>query len=312
MKKIKYIIFLLLAVSFSACQKDPMSEINDGAWNHERNILNIKFDGQVGNAVITRNRDAANIRFTYNPISKHPISAVPVSLLEISYGATASIQRGSVLDFDNETSTATIRVTPVNGEPLDWTVTLEPFVEELLGTWNVKSLYVYGGTGPEYGGGAILRMAEKPWCWPADYGPDREEDNKLIFTLTEITPEGNTKGKIVNDAGFDGKYADFIFVAKTPNVDVNRFYRTIPKGEGTWYRNYATGKIIFTFLDGSTQTGEFAYPGTVDLGNGLSRVLSTNAFVFELNGHDDWDNIYSDFDKFVARPRKYWIDISKE
>lgn len=312
MKKIKYIIFLLLAVSFSACQKDPMSEINDGAWNRERNILNIKFDGQVGKTVITRNGDVANIKFTYNPVSEHPISAIPVNSLEISYGAKASVQRGSLLNFDNETSTATIRVTPVNGEPLDWTVTLEPFVEELEGTWDVKSLYVFGGTGPDYGGAAVLRMSDKPWCWPANYGPNREEDNKLTITLTEITPEGNTKGKIVNDAGADGKYADFIFVAKTPNVDVNHFYRAIPKGEGTWFRDYTTGKITFTFPDGTTRVGEFAQLGTVDLGYGIKRELKTNAFVFELNGQDNWDDIYSDFDKFVSRPRKYWIDISKQ
>lgn len=312
MKKINYIIFLLLAVSFTACQTDPMSEINEGAWNRERNILNIKFDGQIGDATISRDGNNANIVFKYNTTSGHPLSAVPLTLFEISYGASASVSLGGTLNFDNEDNSAKITVTPVNGEALNWTLTLIPFTEELIGTWDIKSLYVFGGTGVEYGGAAVLRMSDKPWCWPAEYGPDREEDNKLIFTLSEITPEGNTTGKIVNDVGADGRYADFIFIAKTPNIDVNHFYRKIPIGEGTWYRDYATGEITFTFADGTKQVGELAQPGTVDLGNGILRSLATKAFVFELNGNDDWDNIYNDFDKFVSRPRKYWIDISKE
>ena len=77
-------------------------------------------------------------------------------------------------------------------------------------------------------------------------------------------------------------------------------------------RNYATGTVTFTFSDGTTKTASFDTPGVYDLGNGQTRTLSTQAFTFSLSGVDDWTNIYSDYDRFVKRPRKYWIDISKQ
>lgn len=311
MKRIKYIFLLLLGVSLFSCIKDPMSEITDGGWNKERNILNIAFEGQVGKAAITRNGEEATISFTYNTSNSADFSAIKISDIEISYGAKASVINGETLNFENDSKTATITVTPANGEPLDWVIKLNPFTETLLGTWDITALWMFGGTGPEYGGAAVMKMSDKPWCWPATEGPDKEQDNFLTFTMDGITAEGNTYGKVVNHAGADGQYANFLFVGKTPNVDVNNFYRTIPKGEGTWTRNYANGTVTFTFPNGTVKTGSFDAPGKYDLGYGISRTLTTHAFSFSLNGVDDWSSIYSDFDKFVKRPRKYWVDIQK-
>lgn len=303
--------FMSMAVLF-ACQKDPMDDVENGKWNKERNILNIVFQDQVGEAAIEREGDAAAVSFTYNTSASADLSAVKISYIEISYGASASVENGETLNFENTDHSAVITVTPVNGEPLDWIITLTPFTESLLGTWDITGLYVYGGTGPEYGGAAVIKMSDKSWCWPAADGPAAEQDNFLTFTMTGITAEGNTYGTVVNDAGADGKYTNFLFVSKTPNIDVNHFYRTIPKGQGSWMRNYATGTVTFTFADGTTKTGVFDGPGTYDLGNSKSRTLTDHAFTFTLNGVDDWGNIYSDYDKFVQRPRKYWVDVKKQ
>lgn len=311
MRKITYIALFLLGLSMFGCIKDPMSEITDGNWNKERNIINITFDGQVGNATVTRNGEEGTISFTYNTSTSKDFSAIKIGAMEISYGASASVKAGETLNFENTAKSATITVTPVNGEPLNWIVKLNPFTETLLGTWDITGLWVYGGTGPEYGGAGIVKMSDKSWCWPASEGPDKEQDNILTFTMDGITAEGNTYGKVVNNAGADGKYANFIYILKTPNVDVNKFYRTLPKGEGTWTRNYAAGTVTFKFADETTKTGAFDAPGTYDLGNGKTRTLTTNAFTFTLNGVDDWTNIYSDYDRFVSRPRKYWVDIKK-
>ena len=170
---------------------------------------------------------------------------------------------------------------------------------------------VYGGTGPEYGGAAVVVMTSKSWVWPAKGGPAAEQDNTLTFTLTGITEEGNTYGKVVNDAGADGLYADFIYI-KDPVTDVNNHYRKIPKGEGEWSRNYTTGTISFKFPNGETTTGTFIGPGVEDLGNSKTRTTTNNAFRFTLNGTDDWVKIYSDYDKFVKRPRVFWIDVTKQ
>ena len=76
MRKLTYVaLFLTIGMMFS-CQKDPMSEINDGDWNKERNIIGITFADQVGTATITRDGNNAEINFTYN--------TVPVPILVLS------------------------------------------------------------------------------------------------------------------------------------------------------------------------------------------------------------------------------------
>jgi hypothetical protein len=170
---------------------------------------------------------------------------------------------------------------------------------------------VYGGTGPEYGGAAVLALTDKPWIWPATGGPAAELDNTLVFEMTGITEDGNTFGTITNNAGPDGLYADFMFIG-TPQTNVNNFYRTIPRGTGQWARNYATNTVTFTFADGSATTGTYVTAGTEALGNNNTRTITNSAFAFTLNGTDDWSAIYSDYDKFVKRPRRYWVDVTKQ
>jgi hypothetical protein len=312
MKLLNYILTILILAGTYACQSDPMAEILDGNWNKERNILNINFENQVGTATIVREGNKAQIDFTCNTTNMTSLSAIKINLLEVSFEASSSVSAGDALNFENTDKKATITITPLNGEPLEWTIILHPFNESLLGTWDIKGLYVYGGTGPAYGGASVEKMSDKSWCWSTTDGPAKEQDNYLTFTLDGITTDGNTYGTVVNNAGNDGVYANFVFIAKTPNIDVNNFYRTIPKGTGKWNRNYAAGTVTFTFADGTTKVSSLVNQGaTIDLGDGKSRTLTTNAFMFALSGVDDWGSIYTDYDKFVKRPRVYWIDVTK-
>lgn len=45
---------LLVAVAFAmqSCVKDLQDDIQDGGWNHERSIISIAFENQIGNASI--------------------------------------------------------------------------------------------------------------------------------------------------------------------------------------------------------------------------------------------------------------------
>ncbi len=311
MKTIKTILlFLTVLVTSWGCQKDPLAEINEGDWNKERNIIDITFNGQIGEATITRDGDNANIVFKYNT-DAGALASVKINAMEISYGASASVTVGETLNFDNANSSATITITPANGEPLQWVITLSPFTETLLGTWNIAGLYVYGGTGPEYGGAALLKMTDKPWCWNATNGPAAENDNALTFTLTGFTDDGNSYGTVVNNAGNDGLYADFIFINNDPYIDLNNFYRKIPKGTATWLRNYSTNLVVFTFADGTTTSGVFKSAGTETVYGSTTKTVIDHSFMFTLSGVDNWSKIYTDYDKFVSRPRYYWIDITK-
>lgn len=307
-------IFLILAVigQFS-CVKDPFKEFEEGSWNNERSILGIQFENQVGAAEIVRNSEnEGTITLGINAGAVADFSNIKLSSLVLSYDADASAEVGDALNFENASKSATITVTSPTGKTREYTIIVEPFTETILGTYAVTNLVVWGGTGPEYGGGAVLAMTDKPWVWPENGGPAAELDNTISLVLTGFTDDGNSYGTITNNAGDDGAYADFSYVLDPP-TDVNHFYRKIPTGEGQWARNYTTGMVTFTFADGTTTSGQFMNPGTTeDLGYDQSKTVENYAFGFNLNGTDDWDNIYSDYDKFVKRPRRFWIELAKQ
>lgn len=312
MKKSKYIVLLLLIIFQVSCVTDPWDEVAEGDWNNERSVLDLKFENQVGQAEIERDDEkSGSITITINVDAVPDLSAIALNSLQLSYGATSTLNVGEPLNFENDNQSASFIVTSPTGKSREYTVKVKSFQETILGTYKITNLVVYGGTGPEYGGGGVIPMMDKPWVWSATDGPGAELDNTLTFELEGITEEGNTYGKIVNNAGPDGLYANFIFVGD-PQTDVNNFYRKIPKGEGTWLRNYATGQVIFTFADGKTSSGTLIGAGTEDLGNGKSKTTTGQALVFNLSGTDDWNKIYSDYDKFVKRPRKFWIDLQKQ
>lgn len=302
---------LTAAILLTGCEKDPLTDVESGDWNHERNILGIRFDGQIGKASILRNENDARIEFLYYSSTSPDLSAVEILEMEISFGASASVAKGQSLNFENPDKKATVTITPVNGEPLEWIITLVPFSESLLGTWDIDKLVVFGGTGPDYGGAAVLNMTDKPWCWSATNGPAAEEDNTLTFALEGVTPEGNPYGSFSNNAGNDALFADFMFTSGDSVINLNGFYRKIPDGTGKWMRNYAEGTVIFQFPDNTVTTATLRLAGTYDLGWDKSKTVANHSFEFELSGIDDWDHIYSDYDKFVKRPRKFWIDMSR-
>jgi len=311
MKKISLIITAICFV-FLGCQTDPWEDIEDGSWNNERSILSLQFENQVGQAEVTRiDESKGEVNVSINADAVPDLSNITLKELTLSYDAQSSIEAGETINFENETNSSTITVTSPTGKSREYLIKVNPFQEDILGTYHIQGLVLYGGTGPEFGGGAVLPLASKPWVWPAENGPEKELDNYLVFELSGITEEGNTYGTVTNYAGEDETYADFNFIAE-PATDVNNFYRKIPKGEAEWSRDYTTGTVTFTFEDGRTTTGTFESSGTEDLGNGLSHTIQNFAFVFDLNGTDDWDNIYTDYDKFVKNPRKYWIEVEKE
>lgn len=318
MKIAKYILIAVVALAQQSCVKDPLEDVKDGGWNHERTILNIKFENQVGTATIeTLDATTGQITVAINVAAVPDLSSIKLSKLETSYQATSSVAVGDAMNFENDSRTASLTVISTTGEKRDYTIHVTEFSESLVGTWDINKLTIYGGTGPEYGGGGVMQLTDKPWCWSNDFGPDKEYDNSVTFTMTGISEDGNTSGTCVNNAGADGKYADFVFAGSMnkdnpgADLDLKKYYRQIPEGESTWVRNYAAGTITFNDANGKVTTGSLAGAGTEDLGNGLSMTISNNAFAFNLNGTDDWGNIYSDYDKFAKKVRRYWISVTK-
>ena len=312
MKKIKFAILLLFVVSLFSCVTDPLKDIEEGNWNNERSVINIKLENQVGKATIERIDDQTGTIVLASNVDAVPdLSSIKLSSIQLSYGAESSVKVGESFNFENASKTATMTVTSPTGMTREYTITATSFKETILGTYKITNLVVYGGTGPEYGGASVMAMTSKSWLWAATDGPQAELDNSLTFTLSGIDDDGNTYGKVVNNAGADGLYANFIYI-KDPVTDVNNHYRKIPTGEGEWSRNYTTATISFTFADGKTTTCTYIGAGVEDMGNKKSKTTTDNAFRFTLNGTDDWGKIYSDYDKFVKRPRVLWVDVTKQ
>jgi hypothetical protein len=293
--------------AITSCVKDPYDDV----ITNERAIEAVALGGdfvQVGPAVVDRVAGHVSVQVL---IEDGTDLKKVAPILRTSYKASVSPASGEVIDFASNDNKHTYTITAESGKKREWVVELVPFTETLPGTYKITGQVLYGGTGPEWGGGAVMDLTSKHSVWPETDGPAAELDNTLVFEFSGVTPEGHTHGTITNSPGEDGLYADYQFV-QIPATDVNHFYRKIPKGEGTWLRNYAAQTISLTFADGSTVTGSFIGAQNISLGNNLSKTVTNHALDFTLNGTDDWVNFNTDYDKIVKRPRRFWIDLEKQ
>lgn len=53
MNKLKYLLSAFVLLCFASCKDDPWEDVADGGWNHERSIIDVKFEGQAGTPTIT-------------------------------------------------------------------------------------------------------------------------------------------------------------------------------------------------------------------------------------------------------------------
>jgi len=296
MKAFKYIMVIAVSTALFGCQKDPLSEITDGSWNRERNILNISFTGMIGNPTIERQGDNATIEFLYNANLGADFSAIKVTSLEVSFGAEASVAVGQTLDFNNADNTAVITVNPVNGEPFNWIVKLNPFTEPLDGNWNIaemKILINIMGDFPEWGGtwdesNMSVYLTESSF----------EMDNVLSFVFEGFNEAGNSYGTFNNQVGADGKYGEF--TRNEWGYDYNSKYRLLPKGSGTWEKNYSNSTIKFIDSEGKVTTAT------------LINVIGGVNIRFEFADSIFWDNPWDWVAKIGQETKYFWYSIREE
>ena len=156
----------------------------------------------------------------------------------------------------------------------------------------------------------------KHWNWAGGYKPMVEDDNVLTITLTGVDSQtGDTYGTCYNDAGPDGKYADFKWNSNGGH-DLKKFYRCIPEGESTWRKDGKTGLITFTATDGTNHTATFYNEPTT-----LTYEQSEKSFTCQIKNQglefpvagtpmSGWSD-YSDFDKYVQNPQKFIVKMKK-
>lgn len=316
--KTKYLFIALGALAIlGACQKDPWAAVEEGSWNSDHRILDIKFAGQAGKAVVKDiDETTGTVTLQLATDLVKDMSKVTVETLELSYKANASVERGGTVDFT--AASPSITVTASTGQSRTYSLNMTEFTETIIGKYKITDSKVWGGTGPEWGGGALMSPENKPWCWYIDegYGPAAEYDDYLEFTLDEIMADGNTTGKCIHYGGVDGRHWNCLFKAAVnkegnTDIDLHKFYRQIPVGTSTWVRNYTDDTITFMDEKGTVTIGRILPAGTYNVYKDDTRDVNLTvdkmAFGFQLSGVDDWTNIYSDYDKFVKRPRLYFV-----
>ena len=210
--------------------------------------------------------------------------------------------------------TENIVLAPGQTSSIDFNYYTLDFEESLVGAYQIKGLWVYGGTGTEYGGGGFVDMHNKSWLFDeeAGHGIAAEMDNYLEFTLVDLIDDGNkTTGKCINWAGKDGKnWSCWYNQGKVPwnKADITHFYRQIPVGESTWVRDYTVepNTVTFTDSEGKVTVLELLAPQTAN-----GHEFTNETFHTKLKGTDNWNAIYNDIDKVYYRPRNYYIEVAK-
>lgn len=212
--------------------------------------------------------------------------------------------------------------------------------ESLVGAYKIQKFWVYGGTGPAYGGAGWVDLHNKTWWFDeaTGHGIAAELDNYLEFTLTEFNADfTQSTGKCVNWAGANGKNWDTWFynnkkadgTERNPDApkDGSNFYRQIPIGESTWVRDYTVtpNTVTFTDAEGRKTVLELLEPGyefTTDKYGDSNAAANKRTFPrtegddltfhAKLTGWKEvWPARYSELDKIFDCPREFFIDVDK-
>ena len=311
-------IFSVLVLIGTSCEDDPRNteELID-PWIRERTPVSFKLEGQVGDPVIVdnwRKDNEGTVTITMISTAVEDLSNVKVVDLELQYNASASVSSGETLDLSDGSDSFV--VTAENGETRTYTVSFEEFQEPIVGVYEIDQLWLYGGTGPEYGGGAVWNLMEKSWRWNVDGKPTAEEDNTITLVLKGVDEEtGDTYGTCNNDAGPDGMYASFIYDDRDwVKHDLKHFYRCVPEGESTWEKNSQTGEITFISSEGVRKTCTILGAGNHALDEYKSIDIENLGFNFPITEgvSDNWDVIWEDDAKYLWHPRNFIIKVTKQ
>ena len=169
MNKLKYLLSAFVLLCFASCKDDPWEDVADGGWNHERSIIDVKFEGQAGTPTITEtDSETGVIELQLASDMVADMSKVRVETLTLSYKATANVASGGTIDFTK--GDPQIVVTSPNGESRTYTLEMTEFTETLTGTYTISNLWVYGGTGastnpPTSRGAGTAKAGDPPPRW---------------------------------------------------------------------------------------------------------------------------------------------------
>ncbi|WP_343330777.1 hypothetical protein [Polaribacter staleyi] len=297
MKKIAYSIFLIALVSvFSSCEKDLMEDVNEGNWNNERNIIDFGLKQQIGLARIERSANEATVNITINA-SNLDLAAVDITDMVLSYDAQANVASGDKLNFDNPEKKSTVTVTSKKGETLEWTIFIEPFINELEGSWAISNYSIKWDDGNGWGNAGEADLSGL--LTASSTGLD---DIIIIGPVKGANDEGLVYGNYERTLGADGLAASYVYARTSENWDVR--FNQLPVGKGEWILN-KDNSVTFV-VNGKSYTTK-----TFDKINDTTLKLPLEPGAKDL-GRTNWDDYYGDHtNKFVATTN-LWYTLIKQ
>ncbi|WP_344788311.1 hypothetical protein [Postechiella marina] len=296
MKKIIYSICLLTFVlALSSCEKDLLDDVNEGNWNNERNILEIGLAQQIGLSRIERTDTQAIVSITVNA-NGLDLSAVDITDMVLSYDAEANVAKGDKLNFDNEEKKASINVTSKQGESLEWVIYVEPFINQLEGSWSISSFYFKWDDGFGWGNAG---EAELPLLLP---NANAGLDDVIMFGAVEgANEDGLVYGNYERTTGDDGEAGTFVY--DRTSADWADRFKHLPVGSGQWILN--KDNSIMIVVEGTTYTTKI-----FELIDNSTLKIPLNPGAQDL-GKINWDDYYGDHtNKFVASA-DLWYTLNK-
>lgn len=214
----------------------------------------------------------------------------------------------------------------------DAVITLAPGQNAELGTiksnadlptvYKVSHVWLYGGTGPEWGGGRVADLMnpaegkEYIFAGPEGHGIDALRDDYIT-----VDSEGNLEFY----AGEDGKHW---WMAVSKELDPKKHhelaaadkYSAFPKNHGKMYVT-EEGAVTFVLDDFSTErSASLVAPGTIDVyvhesnaGYNRSITLESMAIRYDNpNRKDEWGEKWaSDYDVFYCTPRSIFYEFEQ-
>jgi hypothetical protein len=249
MKKIKYLFVSMLAAgAVISCSKT----IDNDDAHRERDLLEIKLQGQMGTAVIERDGDDAKATLFVYPQGDFSYAAVEIEGVAVSAFATASIGMGDALNFNNPERRAKITVTSESGESLDWSIYVQEYDPFYVGVWSIVDVKLH--CDQTVSGSGVSNWDTQWWnhteAGNGEFGTAGipEFDNVITVTMNSEVVNNRVTGTITNAAGPDGEYGSFEgimspYSAEEP-LDMNpRLRHLLPEGDATWELDLTTQQM---------------------------------------------------------------------
>ena len=186
-------------------------------------------------------------------------------------------------------------------------------VQPAVTTYRISHLWLWGGTGGEYGGTKVIDLLTKPNYW-------NDEDGRGVTALSDNYYQIGADGSFVNYAGEDARNWWFVYSGSVnpvnhKDVDLREFYDVLPLSTGQFAVDGT--EVTLTKADGTKVQATLVGPGTYEMPGTKpvkSVTIETQALLFTITGGTtSWDQniMYTDYHAIAGNPLRLYIELEQ-